>query len=248
MNTKASITHLENKCLLCFQGSETNLPTYFLSVLNTVPVSVRLTNSIKHIQTYAFLDPGSSATFGSHRLVDRLLSGKKVKITLETMAKPHFITTCKINGLEISSLSNGESIQLPSVYSKDNFPVTSNHIPQEDIADWPHLNDLPIPSIDERVDLLIGNNVPDAYTLAEIRTGPRGTPHATRTLLRWIVWNLVSYSDRSYQGESKCKFPVNRTEVIAIEELNKLDRLDKMIRQSERVDYLKKHSKLLMIG
>ena len=32
----ASITHLEVKYLLFFQGSETNVPTYFLSVLNTV--------------------------------------------------------------------------------------------------------------------------------------------------------------------------------------------------------------------
>ena len=31
----ASITHLEIKCLLFCQGSETNVPTYFLSVLNT---------------------------------------------------------------------------------------------------------------------------------------------------------------------------------------------------------------------
>ena len=31
----ASITHLEVKCLFFFQGSETNDPTYFLSVLNT---------------------------------------------------------------------------------------------------------------------------------------------------------------------------------------------------------------------
>ena len=69
------------------------------------------------------------------------------------------------DAIEISSLSGGESIQLPSVYSKDDFPVKSNHIPrEEDVADWPHLNDLPIQSIDERVDLLIGNNVPDAYT------------------------------------------------------------------------------------
>ena len=31
----SSITYLEIKCLLFFQGSETNVPTYFLSVLNT---------------------------------------------------------------------------------------------------------------------------------------------------------------------------------------------------------------------
>ena len=33
----ASITHLEVKCLLFFHGSETNVPTHFLSVLNTGP-------------------------------------------------------------------------------------------------------------------------------------------------------------------------------------------------------------------
>ena len=32
---KQSRKHLEVKCLLFFQGSETNVPTYFLSVLNT---------------------------------------------------------------------------------------------------------------------------------------------------------------------------------------------------------------------
>ena len=31
----ASITHVEVKCLLFFQGSETNVSSYFLSVLNT---------------------------------------------------------------------------------------------------------------------------------------------------------------------------------------------------------------------
>ena len=31
----ASITHLEVKCLLFFHGSETNVPTYFLSVQST---------------------------------------------------------------------------------------------------------------------------------------------------------------------------------------------------------------------
>ena len=31
----ASITHFEVKCLVFFHGSETNVPTYFLSVLNT---------------------------------------------------------------------------------------------------------------------------------------------------------------------------------------------------------------------
>ena len=31
----ASITHLEVKCILFLKGSETNVPTHFLSVLNT---------------------------------------------------------------------------------------------------------------------------------------------------------------------------------------------------------------------
>jgi hypothetical protein len=38
---------------------------------------------------------------------------------------------------------------------------------------------------------MIGNNVPDAYTPFELATGPSGSPHATKTRLGWIIWNVL---------------------------------------------------------
>ena len=38
---------------------------------------------------------------------------------------------------------------------------------------------------------MIGNNVPDAYAPFELETGPSGSPHATRTRLGWILWNVL---------------------------------------------------------
>ena len=33
--------------------------------------------------------------------------------------------------------------------------------------------------------------VPDDYTPFEVATGSTGSPHATKTSLGWIIWNLV---------------------------------------------------------
>ena len=48
-----------------------------------------------------------------------------------------------------------------------------------------------IPEVDTETGLVIGNKVPDAYAPLEVITGPSGSPHATRTKLGWIVWNLL---------------------------------------------------------
>jgi len=60
------------------------------------------------------------------------------------------------------------------MYSKHKMPVSSKHIPtDDDIVQWKHLGGVPIPSIDSDVGLLIGNNMPDAFTPLELITGPK---------------------------------------------------------------------------
>ena len=38
---------------------------------------------------------------------------------------------------------------------------------------------------------MIGNNVPAAFAPIEVKTGPIGSPFATKTLLGWIVWGIT---------------------------------------------------------
>ena len=69
--------------------------------LSIVPVQVKLCKGTKVVQTYAFLDPGSTATFCTEELMTELNArGKKVKVLLKTMGQEKPVTSYKIPGME----------------------------------------------------------------------------------------------------------------------------------------------------
>ncbi|CAG2252827.1 unnamed protein product [Mytilus edulis] len=158
-----------------------------------IPVRVKLNNRSQSVETYAFFDSGSSITFCSQKLMQQLgANGKKTQITISTMGNTQTINTCAINGLQVSSLSMEHMVDLPKVYTKENLPVSKEHIPtQREIKKWTHLESVDIPEIDADIGIMIGNNVPDAYTPFNVCTGPSGSPHATKTRLGWILWNVI---------------------------------------------------------
>ncbi|XP_046564200.1 uncharacterized protein LOC124273030 [Haliotis rubra] len=208
------------------------------STMAIIPVRVRTRNTCKTVETCAFLDPGSSVSFCSEQLMDQLgCEGKQMKISLETMGKPHSMLTNLVCGLEVSNYTGGTFIELPRVYSKDEIPVSKDHIPnQGDIEQWEHLIDVMLPQINSEIGLLIGNNMPDAYTPMMVKTGPQGIPHATRTLLGWVVWNVV----RSTAESKDIRFPVFRTEVAALEEVESLRNLERVVKQAINFDFPEK--------
>ena len=92
-----------------------------------ISVTVKLKNSVKSIVTYAFLVPGSSVTFCTDSLVDRIgATGRKAWITLNTMGEPYTMKTNMVSGIELCDLSSDNLIQLPRVYTRcidvDNIP------------------------------------------------------------------------------------------------------------------------------
>ena len=91
------------------------------------------------------------------------------------------------------------------------------------------------PEIDAEVGLLIGNNVPDAYMPLEIRTGPRGSPHATRSLLGWIAWNVIR--EECMDFTSPKGFAVNHAEIATYTNLEEMNRLDRMLRQHVEFEF-----------
>ena len=189
-----------------------------------VPVLLKAKKTVVMVQTYAFLDPGSSVSFCSEDIRQRLgLHGRKAQITLDTMGTPHRMTTHILNGLEVYDLQGTNKVDLPSVYTKDVIPLSKCHIPtKDDVKEWPHLKDVYLPQIEAGIGLLIGNSVADVYTPLEVVTGPRGTPYAARTAIGWIVWSVV----RGRVPDSMvASFPVHRAEVTAVEDLQKLDQL-----------------------
>jgi hypothetical protein len=197
-----------------------------------IPVKVRMKNGVKEIETYAFMDPGSNVSFCTENLMNELCgNGKKMNITMNTMGVPHSMNTYLVRNLEISDLQSQNTIELPGVYTKDTIPVAHSQIPtQEDLLEWSHLDGIALPQINAKIGLLIGNNVPDAYTPLETRTGPRGSPHAAKTLLGWIAWNVL----RTRANEA---ISVNRAEVAAIEYHEELYKLNDLYKRSVNLDF-----------
>ena len=203
--------------------------------LAVIPVKVRKKNSLKVLHTYAFLDPGSSISFCSNSVMQHLgVSGKGTTITLDTMGSSCKMFTYLIKGLEISSLDGANYFDLPTMYTKDEMPVSIQHIPtQNDISQWSHLSDVFLPRINSSIGLLIGNNVPNAYTPLEVRTGPVDTPHATKSCLGWIPWNIL----RQKGCENNQSYPVNRTELIAVSKVEEDRRLNQLLRDAINSDF-----------
>jgi len=188
--------------IVCSQGQLTGVSDVSCAMA-IIPVRVSLKNKAKTIETYVFFDSGSSVSFCTEKLMSQLgANGKKQQITINTMGDSQTINTYGINGLQISDLKMECTVELPKVYTKDEMPVSKSHIPtKNEIQKWAHLSHIQIGTIDSDIGIMIGNNVPDAYAPFEIATGPSGSPHATRTRLGWILWNVL---------RDKSSFEVNR--------------------------------------
>ncbi|XP_046577994.1 uncharacterized protein LOC124285766 [Haliotis rubra] len=154
------------------------------------------------------------------------------------MGSPHTMDTRVIQGLQVCDLNLENEIQMPTLYTKDNLPVSRSHIPtSDDISQYPHLRNIDIPQLDCSIELLIGNNVPDAYTPQQVRTGEQGTPHATKTRLGWILWNVVRNSESEH---GNCGLTVMRTDVIKIKEAENMRELDQLVRQNMNIEFPEK--------
>ena len=86
--------------------------------LAIVPVKVKLSSCNKAIHTYAFLDPGGTATFCTTTLQRQLnAKGRKTRILLKTLGHEKVVNVDRISGLEVSNLEGDDFIALPAVYT-----------------------------------------------------------------------------------------------------------------------------------
>lgn len=188
--------------------------------LSILPVQVKSVKGNKVIRTYAFLDPGSSATFCSEQLMQKLnISGKQVTFLLSTMGQEAIVPAYSLTGLEVSSLDDNNFYQLPEVLTQQKMPVsTDNLIKSEDLAKFPYLSKVHIPNINANVDLLIGTNAPKILEPWEIINSCGIGPYAVRTVLGWVVNGPLNGNS----GALRMELPtvtVNQIVVCRLEEM-----------------------------
>ena len=159
------------------------------------------------------------------------LQGKKMKLSMETMGENYTMTTHEVKKIIVCDIAETHTVEMPALYSKDRIPVTKQQIPSnEDITVWQHLGDITLPQVSADIGLLIGNNVPDAYSPFEIRVGPSGSPYASRTRLGWIPWNVIRQN-----GDTP--IVVSRSDVQVVQYAEDLESLNITYQKSVAVDF-----------
>lgn len=141
--------------------------------------------------------------------------GKKTHILLRTMNQEMNVPTHVVSGLEVSALDSDTFLPLPDIFTRKEMPVTTSSIPkQNDLADWAYLSKVTIPSINSKVELLIGTNAPNLLEPWEVVNSQSGGPYAVKTLLGWVVNGPL----RSTAGSGQ-SVTVNRISVVSLEKL-----------------------------
>lgn len=85
------------------------------------------------------------------------MNGRKTQISLRVMGPRASVSSYRVTGLEISSLTGNQFYDLTEVYTQKRMPVnTKNIIKEEELAKWPYLDGVDIPRIQADVELLIG--------------------------------------------------------------------------------------------
>nr|XP_055059768.1 uncharacterized protein LOC129443292 [Misgurnus anguillicaudatus] len=183
-------------------------------ILPILPVQVKSAVGNKVIQTYAFLDTGSTSTFCSENLMRKLhLNGRKTKISLLTMSPKTTVSSYVVNNLEISSLNGKVFYGLPEVYTQKQMPVSpANIVEQKDLTKWPYLDGIYIPHIQAEVELLIGTNASKLLEPWQVVNSQGDGPYAVRTLLGWVVNGSLG-SSQNEQHTAR----VNRVSVETLE-------------------------------
>ena len=191
-------------------------------LLPILPVQVKSIKGDQVIQTYAFLDPGSSATFCSEQLMRRLnLAGRQTHLLLQTMGQERVVPAYSVSGLEVSGINDNLFYKLPETFTQKKMLVNSvNLLNEGDLAKWPYLANIKIPSIMANVDLLIGSNAPKMLEPWEVVNSKGDGPYALRTALGWVI-NGPLHGNNSSSG-AECRSTsamVNRISVCKLEEM-----------------------------
>lgn len=102
------------------------------SIFSIVAVKVKSQRNNKTVQTYAFLDPGSSGTFCTKDLARKLnLKGKRTSILLRTMGQKKVVNGHVLSGLEVSGMDITDFIELPDVLTQRTMQVSTFNVPRQ---------------------------------------------------------------------------------------------------------------------
>ena len=139
------------------------------------------------------IDPGSTHTFISRTLADRLhmKSQKKTSVIMSTINDEQQLETSLVSQVTMKSLHGENEMELPPMYVLEKIPVApEDFASQDDLKKWPCLSEMGVHLEDVHhgeVGLLIGANSAAVTEALEAVRNQDGGPYATRTRYGWIL-------------------------------------------------------------
>ena len=89
------------------------------------------------------------------------------------------------------------TLELHDIYSTQQFPSLKGSVATKyDIQPWPHLSDLPLNN-NQDVQMLIGQDNPEAFKIEEVRFGDGGQTYAICYTLGWTISGPLKSDRRS---------------------------------------------------
>ena len=147
-------------------------------LLPVVPITVN-----ECFDTFALLDSGSTNSFCSRALVDNVnIKGVKTVFHLSTLENSASERVTEAVSMTVSS--GEEMFNMSNVFVMDTIPEPC--VDRELFSSYDHLKGIKLPSTGQ-VDVLIGQDYPDALIPLEVRRGAKGEPYGVRTCLGWSL-------------------------------------------------------------
>lgn len=172
------------------------------------------------METYAFLDPGSSGTFCTENLARKLnLSGKRTSILQRTMSQRKIVNAHVVSGLKVSGMDENDFIDLPDVLTQKDMPVSKLNIPRQgDVNQWSYLRDVKLHDIHADVDLLIGTDAPKVMEPWELINSQGNGPYTVRTRVGWVINGPLRGRGNRIKGDCSA-VTANRISVEHLQEM-----------------------------
>ena len=177
------------------------------------------------INTYAFLDQGSTTTLCNQTLLGQLdIEREKVPFVLTTINRKDGHYQAKRVSLTIAGLNSNDVVDLHEVFSVKSLPIKPNKaLIADEVNAWPHLQGLYFPKFPTSVGLLIGVDNPELFWTLEEKKGAPGQPFAVRTRLGWSLLGATATSERRKSAQVNFVCRSNPVQLNQIERLWKMD-------------------------
>ena len=184
-NTVCTVNNCNARHNVLLHGDDVVANTSVTKAPHTyMPVVEVLINN--DLGAYALLDSGSTTSFCSQRMVDKLaLKGVSANLNLSTLNNDSK-NLSQLVSVSLSSVG-GEHSRDIACYAVNNIPASTPHI---DVSQYPYLQDLVFPH-DVQVHLLIGQDNAGLMVPFDVRHGHGNQPFASRTLYGWCLNGAV---------------------------------------------------------